>query len=94
MADKSKASDFKRRRERNAKLRENRDLLDHEAEDRSRRIKIRRQQRLKKEAAARIQKRKRMFKVAIVWVGLIFLGFLAATWFSADFVHWMDSFLN
>lgn len=94
MADKSKATDFKRRRERSAKLRENRDQLDHEAEDRTRRIKIRRQQRLKKEAAARIQKRKRMLKVATVWVGLIFLGFLAATWFSADFVHWMDSFIN
>lgn len=90
----TKLNQAKREKASRDKLRANREVLDAEAKDRSRRIKVRRDQRLKKEAIRRAQRRKRIFKLAGVWIGLIFIGFFAATWFSADFVSWLESFLN
>lgn len=90
----TRLSESNRERALQDKLRKNREVLDTESKDRTRRIKIRREQRLKKEAMQRIKRRKRIFKLAGVWIVLIFLGFFAATWFSADFVNWLESLLN
>jgi hypothetical protein len=66
-------------------------LLKREADSREGRIKMRREQQAKKDAARRLAKRKRMFKVAGAWLGVIFVGFLAAAWFSPAFINWLHS---
>jgi hypothetical protein len=66
-------------------------LLKREADSRDGRIKMRREQQRKKELARKAAKRKRMFKVAGVWLGIIFLGFLAAAWFSPDLIKWLHT---
>ena len=66
-------------------------LLKREADSRESRIKIRREQQAKKEAARRLAKRKRMFKVAGAWLGMIFVGFLAIAWFSPAFINWLHT---
>lgn len=73
---------------------ENLKLLGDEAESREKRIKMRKQQREKADAKRRIAKRKRMFKVAGVWIGIIFVGFFITAWFSKDFVHWFHEIIN
>ena len=62
-------------------------LLRREAESRDGRIKMRREQQRKKELARKIAKRKRMFKVAGAWLGVIFLGFLVAAWFGPVIIN-------
>ncbi|MAF48584.1 MAG: hypothetical protein QGH73_00390 [Rhodospirillales bacterium] len=66
--------------------------LDQEDEGREQRIEVRRQQRLKQEALKRAKRRKRMVKMAAAWVGVIFVLFLVATWFSGDLVAWLHKF--
>ena len=65
------------------------ELLKREAESRENRIKIRREQQRKKELARKLAKRKRMFKVAGLWLGIIFIGFFVAAWFSQSLVTWI-----
>ena len=65
------------------------DLLKREAEGRDGRIKIRREQQVKKELARKIAKHNRMFKVAGAWVGVLIVGFLVVAWFSPALVTWM-----
>ncbi len=66
-------------------------LLKREAESRDSRIKIRREQQRKKELARKLAKRKRMFNVAGAWLGVIFIGFLAAAWFSPALINWLHT---
>lgn len=70
---------------------DDREVLRREDAQRNKRIKIRREQRLKKEAAKRIAKRKRMFKVAGVWVAVLIAAFLVVVWFSADIMKFIRS---
>ncbi|NQV55524.1 MAG: hypothetical protein HQ503_06670 [Rhodospirillales bacterium] len=76
------------------RLSRNKELLEAEAESRARRIKSRQRQRLKEETLRRIARRKRRLKLAVIWIGswtVILIGALyAATWFSADFVNWLN----
>ena len=65
------------------------DLLKREAESRDGRIKIRREQQQRKELARKLAKRKRMFKVAGAWLGVIIAGFLVVAWFSPALVTWL-----
>lgn len=67
------------------------DLLKREADSRDGRIKMRREQQRKKELARKLAKRKRMFKVAGAWLGVIFIGFLAAAWFSPEVIKWLGT---
>ena len=67
-------------------------LLDREAKARKRRIALRREQRAKAEAAARRMRRMRTFKLSGVWAVAISGVFITATWFSNDFIVWLDSF--
>jgi hypothetical protein len=67
------------------------DVLRREEAQRNKRIKIRREQQLKKEAAKRIAKRKRMFKVAGIWVAVLIAAFLAIVWFSPDIMKFVRS---
>ncbi len=64
-------------------------LLKREAESRDNRIKMRREQQQKKELARKLAKRKRMFKVAGAWVGVLIAGFLVVAWFSPALVTWI-----
>lgn len=52
---------------------------------------ISREQQRKKELARKVAKRKRMFKVAGAWLGVIFIGFLAAAWFSPALINWLHT---
>lgn len=65
-------------------------LLKREADSRDGRIKMRREQQQRKEAARRLAKRKRMFKVAGIWLGMIFLGFLVAAWFAPALISGLN----
>ena len=69
-------------------------LLDDEEEGREKRIQLRKQQRLKAEVEKKARKRKRMFKVAGAWIGVIIVGFLVVTWFSKDVVSWFHDIIN
>lgn len=64
-------------------------LLKREAESRDNRIKMRRDQQRKKELARKLAKRKRMFKVAGIWIGVLIVGFLVVAWFSPALVTWI-----
>ena len=69
-------------------------LLDREAKARKQRIALRREQRAKAEAAARRMRRMRRmraFKLSGVWAFAISGVFITATWFSNDFIVWLDS---
>jgi hypothetical protein len=68
-----------------------RELLRREAESRESRIKLRREQQRKKELARKLAKRKRMFKVAGVWLGVIIAGFLVVAWFTPSVVTWLHT---
>lgn len=87
-------SDAEKRKLEEQKLKENLKVLEDEAEARENRIKMRREHRLKTEAATRIKRRKRMFKVAGAWIAAIFVVFFAATWFSADFANWLHDLIH
>jgi len=45
---------------------------------------------MKKDAIKRAKRRKRIMKMSAAWVGVIFVIFLAVTWFSGDLIAWMD----
>jgi hypothetical protein len=64
--------------------------LDNEDEGREHRIEGRRKQRMKQDAIKRAKRRKRIMKMSAAWVGVIFVIFLAVTWFSGDLIAWMD----
>ena len=68
---------------------DDREVLRREEAQRTKRIKIRREQQLKKEAAKRIAKRKRMFKVAGIWVAVLIAAFLVVVWFSPDIMKFV-----
>lgn len=68
-----------------------RDLLKREAESRESRIKLRREQQQRKELARKLAKRKRMFKVAGAWLGVIIAGFLVVAWFSPALINWLHT---
>ena len=59
-------------------------VLAREAAQRNKRIKVRREQQLKKDAAKRIAKRNRMFKVAGIWVAVLIAAFLVVVWFTPE----------
>jgi hypothetical protein len=61
-----------------------REVLRQEAVQRDKRVRIRKEQQLKKDAVKRLAKRRRMFKVAGVWVVLIVALFLVTAWFAPD----------
>jgi len=61
---------------------------------RNRRITTRRGQQAKKELARRAAKRKRLFKVVAIWVGIIFVGFIAAAWFLPGVITWLKGFFH
>jgi len=87
-------SEAQKRKLEEQKRRENLKVLENEAESREKRIKMRQEQRLKTEAALRIKRRRRMFKVAGAWIGAIFVVFFLATWFSTDFVNWLHDLIH
>jgi hypothetical protein len=68
--------------------------LASEAEARNKRVTTRRGVQAKKELARRAAKRKRMFKVVGIWVGVIFVGFLAAAWFMPNAVIWVKGMMK
>jgi hypothetical protein len=68
-----------------------RETLRAEEAQRNKRIKIRREQQLKKEAVKRIAKRKRMFKMAGIWVTVLIAAFLVTVWFSPDIMKYVRS---
>jgi hypothetical protein len=74
------------------KSRQDKRQLNDEDEGRELRVEERRKQRLKQDAIKRAKRRKRMVKMSLAWVGIIFVIFLSATWFSGDLVSWMESF--
>jgi hypothetical protein len=65
------------------------ELLKREADSRDSRIKVRREQQRKKELARKLAKRKRMFKVMGIWLGVLIAGFLLVAWFSPNLVNWV-----
>ena len=66
------------------KLRQNRKILEDEAAARERRIKIRRAQKQKAEAAKKAMAQSRKLKLITVWSCLIIVGLLLLIWFSGD----------
>lgn len=68
--------------------------LANEAHARNKRVTTRRGAQAKKELARRAAKRRRMFKVVGIWVGVIFVGFLAAAWFMPGAVAWMKGMMK
>jgi hypothetical protein len=64
-------------------------LLKREADSRDSRIKLRREQQQRKELKRRIAKRKRAFKLAGIWLGVIIAGFLVVAWFSPALINWV-----
>lgn len=64
--------------------------LDDEDEGREHRIEERRKQRIKQDALKRAKRRRRMVKMSAAWVGVIFVAFLAVTWFSGDLIAGFD----
>ena len=66
--------------------------LDDEDEGREHRIEERRKQRIKQDAIKRAKRRRRMVKLSLAWVGVIFVIFFGVTWFSGDLVAWLDKF--
>lgn len=87
-------SDLAKRREQQKKRQQEKMLLDDEEEGREKRIQLRKRQRLKADAEKKVRKRKRMFKVAGAWIGVIFVGFMVVTWFSKEFVSWFHDLIN
>ena len=69
-------------------------VLAREAAQRNKRIKVRREQQLKKDAAKRIAKRKRMFKVAGVWVAVLIAAFLVVVWFTPEIMKTIRGFMR
>ena len=61
-----------------------REVLRQEAASRDKRMRLRKEQQLKKEAVKRMAKRRRMFKVAGVWIALLAIAFFVTVWFSPD----------
>jgi hypothetical protein len=68
--------------------------LANEAESRNKRVTTRRGVQAKKELARRAAKRKRMFKVIGIWVGVIFVGFLGTAWFMPSMVAWVKGMMK
>lgn len=68
-----------------------REMLRQEAAQRDKRMRIRKEQQLKKEAAKRIARRNRMFKVAGIWVVVLIAVFLVTVWFSPDLMKMLRS---
>lgn len=68
-----------------------REVLRREEAQRTKRIQVRRDQQLKKEAAKRIAKRKRMFKVAGIWVAVLIAAFLVVVWFTPEIMKFVRS---
>ena len=71
-----------------------REQLRVEAAQRSKRIQGRRDQQLKKEAAKRMAKRNRMFKVMGIWLAVLIAGFLIIVWFSPDLMKMLRDMLR
>lgn len=66
--------------------------LNDEDEGREHRIEERRKQRMKQDAIKRAKRRRRIVKMSLAWVGVIFFLFLGVTWFSGDLVSWMKKY--
>ena len=81
-------------RDGDSELERDRELLRHEAAGRNKRIKTRREQQLKKDAARRLAKRKQMFKVMGIWIAILVVGFLAVAWFSPKLINWMHGVMR
>ena len=77
-----------------SELERDRELLRREAASRNKRIKTRREQQLKKDAARRLAKRKRMFKVMGIWIAILVIGFLVVAWFSPKLINWMHGVMR
>ena len=68
-----------------------REVLRQEAASRDKRMRLRKEQQLKKDAVKRMAKRRRMFKVAGIWVTVIAIGFFVVVWFSPDLMKMLRS---
>ena len=74
------------------KSRQDKRQLNDEDEGREHRVEERRRQRIKQDAIKRAKRRRRMVKMSLAWVGVIFVTFLGVTWFSGNLVSWMEQF--
>ena len=74
------------------KSRQDKRQLNDEDEGREHRVEERRKQRIKQDAIKRAKRRRRMVKMSLAWVGVIFVTFLGVTWFSGNLVSWMEQF--
>ena len=75
---------LRRRQELEEKRLQNQVFLDKEATGRAKRIEQLRLDRLKR------TKMDRLIINAIVWGAVITIGFIAAMWFSVDFIKWIN----
>jgi hypothetical protein len=89
MGQRAVASDERQRADDAEEGLDGRETLRVEEAQRNKRIKIRRDQQLKKEAVKRLAKRKRMFKVAGIWVAVLIAAFFVVVWFSPDIMKFV-----
>ena len=91
MADiKDAKKDFEEERRRQAGAQ----VLESEAESRAKRIGMRKDQKATADKAVKEKKRKRVYKVAGIWVAFIVAGLFALTWFSGDLVEYFHDLVN
>lgn len=91
MADITDAKkDFEEERRRKAGAQ----VLENEAEARAKRIEMRKDQKSKADKSLKEKKRKRVYKIAGIWVALIVAGLFALTWFSGDLVEYFHDLVN
>ncbi|NQV56161.1 MAG: hypothetical protein HQ503_09915 [Rhodospirillales bacterium] len=68
------------------KLKDDQILLEAEAEARAQRVNARSQDRAVLAAKKKLERRNRVYKLTGLWGAIIFIGFIAVTWFSGDLI--------